>query len=151
MARRWWWAAAGSLLLLSCGPARNVPDCKAVCGLRYDGDDCEGFQKATERVLAVYSEHQADACKRFDDWIIYRIQTDGGSWTDFWGRQVAGLTFCHTMSVEIGSEEWSNNAFAHEMMHALECPIENTAHAGWDAWQWDAIKAASNSDNMAGK
>ncbi len=136
----WWWAAC--IALTACEPARDVPSCQSVCGLRFDGDDCSGFGRAAQRALEVFSTQVPDACARLQAWVVYRVDTDDGSWTDFWGRQVAGVTWCGTRSIEIGSERWTENAFAHEVMHALECPEQNLDHTRWADWQWETIEKA---------
>jgi hypothetical protein len=62
---------------------------------------------------------------------VYR--PDGGSWTDAFGRKVSGLTWCGGGLIEIGTDQWTQSALAHEAVHALECPASNYDHLGWDA------------------
>lgn len=141
------WLGMG--LLACCGRAAV---CRSECGLVFDGQDCEAFRAAEARAVSVIGEHVERACERLEGWRVRplcsaapSICVDEESWVDPHGRKIAGATWCAQKLAQIGSEDFSRNAFAHELIHALECPQENVAHAGWEAWQWRAIERAQSS------
>ena len=58
-----------------------------------------------------------------------------------------GLTWCRSQVVQIGSDDWPNSSYAHELLHAAECgevlDAEAAGHAFWNGgWQFAAVEEA---------
>ena len=140
------------LLLSACpppyvGPRPPPRPCPGSCFLGLCGsDDCEGFGAAESRIRAAFPPR---ACDKLQHYHVHVVKTDGGSWYDPWGRQVAGLTWCHG-AINVGTDRWRTSALAHEAVHALECPASNYNHLGWADAGWDArINTVDNGEQPA--
>jgi hypothetical protein len=111
----------------------------------YDVTDCAALQRAEDRALVVLSRYfDADTCRALRHWSLHSRSEAG--WVDPFGREVSGLTWCTQLTLEVGSgEQWRTNAYAHELIHVVECwdpevwSKMGDGHAHW-TWQWGAIE-----------
>jgi hypothetical protein len=133
------WAA---LLLLACAPPPPEVDCLTFCGVKaYSFGDCRALQRAEDALLLAVAESHPEACSVLDGWHLTITPNEGGRWWTVDGETVAGTTYCDYRAVYLGDEDHRTNAYAHEMLHALECPRISYSHSTW-TWEWAAIDEA---------
>lgn len=76
---------------------------------------------------------------------IHVWRTSDGTWTDAWGRRVAGLTWCDYSSIEVGDANWAKNAYWHELAHVAQCPQQDNTHATWETLGiWSVLEKLYN-------
>lgn len=129
-----------ALTLVACGP-QGVSDCTTRCGMAvYGTQDCEGVDKAEQQALTAFERDvgwsSSSMCSALNGAHLQNRGTPDGTWTDAWGRRVAGLTYCESKSLLIGTDVWAASAMAHEMAHLFECYVDwkaPTNHEDWDA------------------
>lgn len=122
--------------LLGCTQARP-PDCHTPCGAAVHGP-CEGIDEAESAGVEALSVALGNVCQAVGGMAIYVWHTADGSWTDAYGRRVAGLTWCDLGAVEVGSTDYWSGAYHHELAHVAQCPEQDAEHRTWEGlgvWQ----------------
>lgn len=134
--------AALVLLTAGCLPPRAEQQTR--CGT-WTNEPLEPLQAAEDRLLAAFSPHVGDVCPKLDSWYL-RVNpaSDGSGWySERHGFRVAGLTWCEYATIDVANWDFEWNAYAHEVIHLLDCGgPPNAQHEGWDEWQWAAIARA---------
>lgn len=100
--------------------------------MRVYGDSCENIYTAEESGVSALSYLYANLCERIGGMALQVWRTSDGTWTDAWGRKVAGLTWCDFATVEVGDANWATNAYWHELAHVAQCPYQDIAHETWE-------------------
>lgn len=129
-------------------------DYQTRCGTWTDGD-LAPLQAAEDRLLVAFAPQLGDVCPLLRNWYL-RINpaSDGGAWySERNGFDVAGLTWCEVSTIDVANWDFQWNAYAHEVLHALDCGHRppNSTHEGWDEWQWSAIGAAQGHEQVTQK
>lgn len=102
--------------------------------------DCAGLAEAEAAGVSALGYLYGQLCARLGGMALRVWRTSDGTWTDAWGRRVAGLTWCDYASMEVGDSRWTENAYWHEVAHATQCPYQDGAHETWEALGiWDAL------------
>jgi hypothetical protein len=129
-----------SALLVGCTAPPESPSCVSQCGaFLFGSEDCAGFQNA-ETVFrsmgALHTEYSSgEICSRLSGWafIVHRAGADGpGVVQPAPGGTITGQTWCDEGRVELGTDDWSANAYAHEAFHIVErCDLRDGGHYAW--------------------
>lgn len=135
------------LIAASCSPVPRIV-CETRCGTQwvelqpdyYSPDDstewtCDGLQEAEDKFLPLVQDLYPRACEALQVQLTFHPDS---SW-DFYGSQVAGLTFCPMGVVELSSLNLRVSAYAHEMLHVMQgcvpqLPVDegqDLAHGDW--------------------
>jgi hypothetical protein len=121
--------------------------CISRCGARlyaqpgvYQGT-CEDFDAAEARVVGSFVHFEPNACDRLFG-VLVAVQPTASWQIDT--RHVAGVTRCNRRGIQIGSVPWTKGAYAHEVVHLLQCPAEDIEHSSWSPGIWAAIDAANS-------
>lgn len=126
-------------LLLSGCALPGGPSCRTECGaMLYGATDCPGLSRLEARAVEALDWYRPGLCglSRYVSVQVWR--TEDGDWRYF-GRDVAGLTECNTLTMQLGTDDWRRSAYTHELVHLADCPRENPEHLGWDGGLWQAI------------
>lgn len=154
-----------SFVLSGClvTPTIPPPDCEAhgipVYGLDAPVTDCEAFSLAADIAVDMLGHKISD--RRFTPRHIDEVfnpafeseePRDAGQWavavrqpgvkgvgawySEQHGYEIAGLTYCPEHRIVIGTDDWSSNAFTHELAHAIQnCDDmgqdDNDRHEHW--------------------
>lgn len=137
-----------ALVFAACGPTRDII-CETKCGTQmvalppdyfYPADDahwsCPELQRAEDTLLPLVVGKYPKACDKLKVQIAFQ---PSAAW-EFWGTEVAGVTYCPLGVVELGNLDMRISAYPHEMLHVLQgCfspppldPDRDIAHADWD-------------------
>lgn len=122
--------ASLAVLILSCVPA-NHPSCTSPCGMiSFDPEMCAELPKAEALSIAALETVEVNypslkargLCTGISGTLVsWHREAVMDSWTDQWGRQVGGLSYCaggRPYEIELGTPEYSENALTHELAHA---------------------------------
>lgn len=109
--------------------------------MRVHGSDCQGLPEAESEALAAFADIYPKLCERVGGLTLYVWATSDGTWVDSYGRKVAGLTWCDLSAIELGNDDWTQNAYWHEMAHVAQCPTQDNSHSTWaDLGIWAKIE-----------
>lgn len=160
-----------TILLGACAgnPVLQLPGviCETHCGMRLrglstpdggmpQGWTCPLFQQAEDWSLFLLSKHGKDprvvnGCSNVNGWSMWVHSTP--AWFDTINRNVAGETYCDSLSFEVGYTHLPmQGSMTHELGHVLQrCaarpPVdddEDSSHAGWHR---DGIYDAAQESN----
>jgi hypothetical protein len=113
-------------VLAGCGPD-GAPEC-VFQGLQMEGSpDCYGFVLQADKMLCASERIFPGASLK--GWQVELV--DGPMFHPLTHERVGGLTMCWGRMVVEKSGEWRYGALAHEMAHALQCPLGDPTHATW--------------------
>lgn len=102
--------------------------------------DCAGLAEAEAAGVSALGYLYEQLCTRLGGMALRVWRTSDGTWTDAWGRRVAGLTWCDYATMEVGDSNWAENAYWHEVAHVTQCPYQDGTHETWEALGiWDAL------------
>lgn len=130
------------LLLNGCGIAfedfgTRPPDFVSACGAKVYGD-ATGYQDAENRA------RQLSPCELFQDWKI--MVRPRGYWP---AGTIGGQSGCDIAPGQRGWAEvlgdWRETSYYHEVMHHVQCPMQDVGHVTWTPRMADAIQAARTS------
>jgi hypothetical protein len=111
-------------------------------GLQMEGSaDCYGFVLQADRMLCASERIFPGASLK--GWQVELV--DGPMHHPLTGERVGGMTYCWGRMVVEKSGEWRYGALAHEMAHALQCPLGDPTHATWGPLGIQAAIDAANS------
>jgi hypothetical protein len=142
-----------AILLAGCGPGqvREVlplvfPDRgehRTPCGVWHDFEGIEAGELIHAEAVMVQrvEPHVPYICNYIQGWRIeIHPETDGRTFPAMYGdlsKRWAGTVLCGTARMMLPNTKWATNAYAHEFLHLIECPMTDREHESW-SWQWDA-------------
>lgn len=136
-----------TVFVFSCDPVKR-PACRTECGMgvfNVSPDVCAELSKYEREAVKELTFVEPSLCERLGYFNALIWATDGGVWTDSRGRNVAGLTYCDLLTIELGTTDWDKSAYYHEVAHIAQCPYQDYGHAGWvDAGITDALHRLQN-------
>lgn len=114
--------------------------CQSNCGAWLVGsEDCDGFRAAEDKavpVIGTLHEGHADSLTPAQlCWALgfEEVHVFDGPWTQY-GQTVVGDSCTGLGVIELASDDWTANAYTHELAH-IELGCANEAarqHIGWD-------------------
>jgi hypothetical protein len=82
--------------------------------------------------------HVPNVCGQVQGWLVsVHPQSDGRTFPDPAdpSKRWAGTLLCANATLVVANTKWAINAYRHEWLHLIECPITDNEHANW-TWQW---------------
>lgn len=119
--------------LFSCDVVKR-PACRTECGMavfHVQQNECEELSKYEKAAVKELTFVEPGLCQRLRYFSALVWTTDGGSWVDSYGRNVAGLTYCDLLTIELGTADWDKSAYFHEVAHVAQCPYQDATHSTW--------------------
>lgn len=115
------------------------------------GYSCEDFNTVEAEIGSLVPDSEVTNI----DWTRvrgYQVTVHaGGKFTDFWGRKVAGWSFCPSKQIQIGiyDPHVARSAYTHELLHAAQgCysppPIDEGLDGDHANWHRDNLYNATN-------
>lgn len=131
----------------ACFPGKIVRrECTSKCGMElYGSPDCSGFQAAESRAMQYLQPVvMGNLCERMQGVTVRSLAQREPWFLMLDGQKVGGYTVCgYRPSITLAQDDWHTNAFAHEIVHASDCPGGNEYHIGWDIYGvFQAIESA---------
>lgn len=98
--------------------------------------DCNRLNTVDNKIRDVYTNSKEITDTRFKSYKqvsgYLLIIHNSRYWVDEYGREVSGLTWCNTRTIEIGNQELGDGALAHEIAHVIQgCDDPN--HSMWES------------------
>lgn len=126
-------SAIMAVFMFCCDPVKH-PACRTECGMgvfNVAPDACAELSKYEKAAVRELTFIEPGLCERLGYFNALIWATDGGSWVDSYGRNVAGLTYCDLLTIELGTSDWDKSAYFHEVAHVAQCPYQDTGHSTW--------------------
>lgn len=142
------------VLLAGCGPEETrealpliFPDrgtARTPCGVWHDFDGRTAGELAHAEAVMVerIRPHVPYICEHIQGWRVeIHPESDGRTFPAYGnrppGERWAGTTLCVAGTIVLPNTYFRVNAYAHEMLHLIECPMTDRRHEEW-SWQWEA-------------
>jgi hypothetical protein len=115
---------------------------RTACGMWHDfvGPDAYRLDVEEGRMVQEVQPHVDYVCDYVRGWRVeIHPESNGKSFPGYGptaDERWAGAIICPSATLIVANADWADNAYRHEFLHILECPMTDNEHARW-SWQWD--------------
>ena len=108
--------------------------CSSPCGATLHapaGTGCAEYVAAESRAVTALKPVLGDVCGKLKGWRVHVLESEKQLSSSWYFRQSGqgGNTLCTFKAIEVIGSDWGANAYPHELIHAMQCPVERACVA----------------------